>query len=51
MNESEFLAISCSLLKSGFSENRESEDTHEKLIFLLFRQNIPFSELIQGNIV
>ena len=30
---------------------RESEDTHEKSIFLLFRQNIPLSELIQGNIV
>ena len=34
-----------------FSENRVSEDTHEKSIFLLFRQNVPFSELIQGKIV
>ena len=38
-------------LRVIFSENRESEDTHEKSIFLLFRQNIPLSELIQGNIV
>ena len=36
-------------LRVIFSENRESEDTHEKSIFLLFRQNIPLSELIQGN--
>ena len=33
------------------SENRVSEDIHEKSIFLLFRQNVPFSELIQGKIV
>ena len=39
------------LLRVIFSENRESEDTHEKSILLLFRQNIPLSELIQGNIV
>ena len=38
-------------LRVIFSENRESEDTHEKSIFLLFRQNVPFSELIQGKIV
>ena len=34
-----------------FSQNRESEDSHEKSIFLLFRQNIPLSELIQGKVV
>ena len=28
-------------LRVIFSKNRESEDTHEKSIFLLFRQNIP----------
>ena len=38
-------------LRVIFSENRVSEDTHEKSIFLLFRQNIPLSELIQGKIV
>ena len=38
-------------LRVIFSENRESEDTHEKSIFLLFRQNVPLSELIQGKIV
>ena len=38
-------------LRVIFSEKRESEDSHEKSIFLLFRQNIPFSELIQGKIV
>ena len=38
-------------LRVIFSENRESEDTHENSIFLLFRQNIPLSELIQGNVV
>ena len=38
-------------LRVIFSENRESEDTHEKSIFLLFRQNVPSSELIQGKIV
>ena len=37
-------------LRVIFSENRESEDSHEKSIFLLIRQNIPFSELIQGKI-
>ena len=39
------------VLRVVFSENRESEDTHEKSIFLLFRQNVPLSELIQGKIV
>ena len=34
-----------------FSECRESEDSHEKSIFLLFRHNIPLSELIQEKIV
>ena len=43
--------IAKNFLRVIFSENRESEDTHEKSIFLLFRQNIPFSELIQGKIV
>ena len=38
-------------LRVIFSERRESEDTHEKSIFLLFRQNIPLGELIQGKIV
>ena len=38
-------------IKVIFSENRESEDTHEKSIFLLFSQKIPLSELIQGKIV
>ena len=38
-------------LRVIFSEYRESEDTHEKSIFLLFHQNIPLSELIQGKIV
>ena len=35
-----------SLLRAIFSECRESEDSHEKSIFLLFRQNIPLGELI-----
>ena len=39
------------LLRVIFSEYRESEDTHEKSIFLLFHQNIPLGELIQGRIV
>ena len=39
------------LLRVIFSEYRESEDTHEKSIFLLFHQNIPLDELIQGKIV
>ena len=39
------------LLRVIFSEYRESEDTHEKSIFLLFHQNIPLGELIQGKIV
>ena len=34
-----------------FSQCRESEDSREKSIFLLFRQNIPLSERIQGKIV
>ena len=38
-------------LRAIFSECRESEDSHEKSIFLLFRQNIPLGELIQGKIV
>ena len=38
-------------LRVIFSENRESEDSHEKSIFLLIRQKIPFSELIQGKTV
>ena len=38
-------------LRATFWERRESEDTHEKSIFLLFRQNIPLGELIQGKIV
>ena len=38
-------------LRAIFWERRESEDTHEKSIFLLFRQNIPLGELIQGKIV
>ena len=40
-----------SALRVIFSEYRESEDTHEKSIFLLFHQNIPLGELIQGKIV
>ena len=39
------------MLRATFWECRESEDTHEKSIFLLFHQNIPLGELIQGNIV
>ena len=42
-----FRFYSCTL-KVIFSENRESEDSHEKSIFRLFRQNIPFNDLIQG---
>ena len=38
-------------LRAIFWERRESEDTHEKSIFLLFRQNIPLGELIQGKVV
>ena len=38
-------------LRVIFSECRESEDSHEISIFLLFRQNIPLGELIQGKIV
>jgi len=38
-------------LRVIFSENRESEDSREKSFFLLFRQKIPLSELIQGKIV
>ena len=38
-------------LRATFWERRESEDTDEKSIFLLFRQNIPLGELIQGKIV
>ena len=38
-------------LRVIFSEYQESEDTHEKSIFLLFHQNIPLGELIQGKIV
>ena len=38
-------------LRVIFSANRESEDTHQKSIFLLFRQNVHLSELIQGKIV
>ena len=41
----------CQKLRATFWEHRESEDTHEKSIFLLFRQNIPLGELIQGKIV
>ena len=47
---SEFIELD-KRLRVIFSENRESEDSHENSIFLLFRQNIPFSELIQGKIV
>ena len=43
--------ISSMYLRVIFSEYRESEDTHEKSIFLLFHQNIPLGELIQGKIV
>ena len=39
------------VLRVIFSECRESEDSHERSIFLLFFQNIPLSELIQGKIV
>ena len=38
-------------LRVIFSENRESEESHEKSIFLLFRQKIPLGELIQAKIV
>ena len=43
--------ISFLSLRAIFWERRESEDTREKSIFLLFRQNIPLGELIQGKIV
>ena len=33
-------------LRVIFLENRESEDTHKKSVFLLFHQNIPLRELI-----
>ena len=39
------------VLRVIFCECRESEDSHEKSIFLLFRQNIPLGEHIQGKIV
>ena len=39
------------ILRVIFSEYRESEDNHEKSIFLLFHQNIPVGELAQGKIV
>ena len=42
--------ISQWMLSVIFWECRESEDTHEKSNFLLFRQNIPLGELIQGKI-
>ena len=49
------LVVSCKYkttnLRVIFSECRESEDSHEKSIFLLFRQNISLGELIQGKIV
>ena len=38
-------------LRATFWECRETEDTHEKSIFLLFHQNIPLGELIQGKVV
>ena len=38
-------------LRVIFWEYRESEDTHEKSIFLLFCQNIAMGELVQGKIV
>ena len=44
-------SLSPAELRVVFSECRESEDTHEKSIFLLFHQNIPVGELIQGKIV
>ena len=43
--------IGTKTLRVIFSECRESEDSHEKSIFLLFRQNIPLGELIQEKIV
>ena len=39
------------ILRVIFSEYRESEDTHEKSVFLLFHQNISLGELIRGKIV
>jgi len=38
-------------LRVIFPESRESEDSHQKSIFLLFRQNVLLGELIQGKIV
>ena len=43
--------LNAQLLRQIFSEWRESEDSREKSIFLLFRQNIPLGELIQGKLV
>ena len=40
-----------SSLRVIFWEYRESEDTHEKSIFLLLHQNIAMGELVQGKIV
>ena len=45
------LAHFVTLLRVIFSEYRESEDSQEKSIFLLFQQNIPLRALIQGKIV
>ena len=38
-------------LRVIFWEYRESEDTHEKSIFLLLNQSIAMGELVQGKIV
>ena len=38
-------------LRVIFWEYPESEDTHEKSIFLLFRQNIAMGELVQEKLV
>ena len=46
-----FITRSLKNLRVIFWGCRESEDTHEKSIFLLFRQNIAMGELVQGKIV
>ena len=38
-------------LRAIFSKKQESKDSQEISIFLLFRQNIPLGELIQGKIL
>ena len=45
------ISAKAKFLRVIFWEYRESEDTHEKSIFLLFRQNIAMGELVQEKLV